>query len=74
MSSRDLHVLASSFVHGFRDAILGFVFFYRINQDPDANVSLDKARPITVTELQRRRAERMPQRPEKKSEYVISLN
>ena len=72
MSSRDIQSLTSSFVHGFRDCILGFVFFYKLNKDTSATANVEKESPATVTELQRRRAERMPRRPEKKSEWVTS--
>ncbi|OQV17905.1 Etoposide-induced protein 2.4-like protein [Hypsibius exemplaris] len=68
MSSRDLQSLATSFIHGFRDAILGFVYFYKLNRDTDVPVSVENERSTTVTELQRRREERLPRRPTKKSE------
>lgn len=66
MSTRDLQMLAGSFVHGFRDALRGSVFFYKLDQE---TVTLyESSRQIAVTELQRRRAERLPRKPEKKQQ------
>lgn len=68
MSTSDLLRLARSFGYGVRDALSGFTIIHRLNQDAQSSSVKEEAAPSTVTELQRRRAERLPVRPEKKSE------
>ncbi|XP_055330949.1 etoposide-induced protein 2.4 homolog [Paramacrobiotus metropolitanus] len=67
MSTKDLQVLARSFVHGLHDSIVGFVSFYKLDQVA-AKSEKEEHRNVVLTELQRRRAEKQPKKLEKKDE------
>ncbi|GAU93746.1 hypothetical protein RvY_05637 [Ramazzottius varieornatus] len=69
MSTNDLLQLTRSFVYGVRDALSGFTIIHRLkSQDTQNALEGEKTTLAVVTELQRRRVERLPVRPEKKSE------